>query len=180
VQIPAHPAISTTYLQPPLGSHNPGISTLDPTPLFAFGHGLTAASIDYESLRVVDPLVTVDGTVRAVVTVRNRGAVDAVEVVQLYQHDDIAQVARPSVQLVAFARIAIPAGAQRNVEFRLSADLFAFAGVAGGRIVEPGTVTLSAGRSAADRPVAGTVELVGEVRALAGIRTTRAEWTLID
>ena len=178
VQIPADPAMSTTYLQPPLGFHNPGISVLDPTPLFGFGHGVTAASIEYESLTVLDGRVGVDGTVDAVVTVRNRGSADSVEVVQVYQRDDLAQVTRPGVQLLAFARIAVAADARRSVHFRVPADLFAFAGVDGARIVEPGTVTLSAGPSAVDRPLAVTVELIGEVRPLPHTRATRAEWTV--
>jgi beta-xylosidase len=180
VQIPADPAIATTYLQPPLGAHNPGISMLDPTPLFAFGHGVTAAPIEYESLSVDSPRVAVDGTVEVTLTLRNRGSVDSVEVVQLYQRDDIAQVTRPRVQLLAFARIAVAAGARRSVEFRVPADLFAFAGVDGNRIVEPGTVTLSAGRSASDRPLAATVELIGDERPLPHTRATRAEWTALD
>ena len=41
VQIPAHPgAQPSTYLQPPLGANSEGISSLDPTPLYPFGHGL--------------------------------------------------------------------------------------------------------------------------------------------
>ena len=179
VQIPGAPGATTTYLQPALGGDNPGISALISTPLFPFGHGVTASPIVYEDLAVSTAAVPVDGVVTVTVTVRNAGATEAIEVVQLYQHDVSAQVARPTAQLLAFARIGVPAGARRRVSFEVASDLFAFTGVDYTRIVEPGAVTLSAGPSAADRPLAATVELVGEVRPVPAAHRTRAPWRLL-
>ena len=40
-----------TYLAPPLGQNSQRVSSLDPTPAFPFGHGLSYTSFSYENLR---------------------------------------------------------------------------------------------------------------------------------
>ena len=62
-----------TYLQPPLGIENNGISTLDPTPLFPFGHGASYTSFDVDELRISDTEVPTDGEFTVRVRVRNIG-----------------------------------------------------------------------------------------------------------
>lgn len=177
VQIPRHPSVATTYLEPQLGGHNPGISTLDPRPLFPFGFGLTDGEITYQGLGAVASAPTT-GAVDVDVTVHNAGA-DTVEVVQLYASYPVTPVVRPTVQLVGFARLDLPAGAVRTVRFQLDAARLACTGADGTLGVEPGSVVLSAGASAAERPVAATVELVGP-RAAVGRRALRTPWSVVD
>jgi beta-glucosidase-like glycosyl hydrolase len=166
VQIPRHPGGEpSTYLQPPLGSaESAGISSLDATPLFAFGHGRSYTTFAVDDLRISDKEIATDGefTVRA--RVRNTGARAGDEVVQLYLRDVLAQVARPVRQLVGFARVPLKPGEAADAVFRVHADRTAFTGRGFERIVEPGDVELLVGISATDLPCRGSVRLTGPVR----------------
>lgn len=177
VQIPRHPSGATTYLEPQLGGHNPGISTLDTRPLFPFGFGLTDGDVAYRALGAPASVPTT-GTMDVDVTVHNRGA-DTVEVVQLYASYPVTPVVRPVVQLVGFARLDLAAGATRTVRFHLDAARLAVTGVDGTLGVEPGTVVLSAGPSAADLPVTGRVEVAGPRSALRQ-RSSRTDWSVVE
>ena len=159
-----------TYLVPPLGRHNGGISTLDPRPLFPFGHGLTFTEFDYSDIAVDDPCLGTDGQLTLSLTVHNRGAVAATEVVQLYLSDDVAQVVRPVRELVGYVRVPVPAQASRRVSFVVHAERTSFTGIAGERLVEPGWFTLAVGRSSEDIRLSARVQITGEVRTLVGKR----------
>ena len=165
VQIPRRPGGQPgTYLQPPLGVENNGISTLDPTPLFPFGHGASYTSFDVDDLQISDTEVATDGEFTVSERVRNTGSRTGDEVVQLYLHDVVAQVARPVRQLTGFARVTLEPGAAVQVQFRVHADRTAFTGRELQRIVEPGDVEVLVGTSAADLPCRGTVRLTGSLR----------------
>lgn len=157
ISVPSDPGGQPwTYLQPPLGLAN-GVSNLDPTPLYPFGHGLSYTSFAWDEPSVGGTEVPTDGGTDVELTVRNTGDRDGVEVVQLYVHDPVAQITRPDVRLIGYARVAVAAGESRRVRFRFHADLTSFTGLAGRRIVEPGEVELRLGASSAD--VRHTVKL---------------------
>ncbi|MBB5801052.1 beta-glucosidase [Saccharothrix ecbatanensis] len=163
VQVPRLPSVNpSTYLQPLLGAKTDGISALDPTPLFPFGHGLSYSTVRYETLATTDDEAPTTGSVEVRVTVRNSGHRPVDEVVQLYASDPVAQVVRPLVQLVGFARVALEPGQARVVLFDVPTDAFSFTGVDGRRVVEPGRITLSTGPSAGHLPLHTEVWLVGE------------------
>ncbi|MFC4113298.1 beta-glucosidase [Nonomuraea zeae] len=171
VQIPDSPAINpSTYLQAPLGRRADGITVLDPTPAFAFGHGLSYSAVEYTAITTDRQDVPTDGEVEIGVTIRNAGGRPAEEVVQLYASDPVAQVARPAVQLIGFARAALEPGESRTVTFAVPADAFSYTGIDLRRIVEPGTITLAAGPSAADPPLRAVIRLTGETVALGSAR----------
>ena len=166
VQIPKHPGGQPgTYLQPPLGSpESAGISTLDATPLFPFGYGGSYTTFELDALRISDAEVPTDGTFTVSVRVRNTGQRVGDEVVQLYLHDVIAQVARPVKQLAGFARVGVAPGEAVDVRFRVHADRTAYTNRDFERIVEPGDIEVMVGTSAADLPCRGRVRLTGPVR----------------
>ena len=167
VQIPRHPGGQPgTYRQPPLGAERGDISTLDPTPLFAFGHGASYTTFDVGDLRVSAAEVPTDGEVTVSVRIRNTGTRAGEEVVQLYLRDVVASVTRPVKQLAGFARVRLDPGAGTVVSFRLHADRTAFTGRQLERIVEPGDLELLVGTSAADLPCRGVVRLTGPVRTI--------------
>lgn len=175
VQIPRSPAAASTYLQPPLGRHNPGITVADPSPLYPFGFGLTPGRIVYEAIEAT-ALVPTTGAVEVAVTLRNEGD-DSVEVVQLYASFPSSPVVRPEAQLVGFARIPVPAGTRRTVRFSLESARLAVTGTDGRLAVDPGVVVLSSGSSAADRPVETRVHVAGDRRPLLA-RAGRTTWDL--
>jgi hypothetical protein len=165
VQIPRHAGGQpSTYLQPPLGTDNAGISTLDATPLFPFGHGTSYTTFEVDGLRLSDAEVPTDGEFDACVRVRNTGSSAGEEVVQLYLHDVLAQVVRPVRQLAGFARVRLEPGEAMDVRFSVHADRTAFTGRDLTRIVEPGDVEVLVGTSSADLPCRGKVRLTGPLR----------------
>jgi beta-glucosidase-like glycosyl hydrolase len=172
VQIPRAPGGQpATYLQPTLGSpESSGISSLDASPLFPFGHGLSYTTFEVSALGLSASELPTDGTVDVTVQVANTGSRAGEEVVQLYLRDVVASVVRPVRQLVGFARVPLEPGAVTDVTFSLHADRTAFVGPDLERIVEPGRVELLVGTSAEDLPCRATVELTGPTRTVGAAR----------
>ncbi|MGN9912148.1 glycoside hydrolase family 3 N-terminal domain-containing protein [Phytohabitans sp. LJ34] len=171
--------LPTTYLAPPLGRRNQ-VSSVDPTPAFAFGHGLSYTAFEWCDA-AGDTEWPVDGDATVQVTVRNTGSRAGTEVVQLYLHDAVAQITRPVVRLVGYTRVPLEPGETARVTFTVPADVAAFTGVHGRRVVEPGDVELRFGRSAGDTVAELSLRLAGaerevghERRFLAQVRVDRA------
>ncbi|HEY6791037.1 MAG TPA: glycoside hydrolase family 3 N-terminal domain-containing protein, partial [Trebonia sp.] len=122
----------STYLRTRNASLHSG-SSVDPTPLFAFGHGLSYTTFEYSSLELSAYEVPTDGAVEISCTVRNTGDVAGTEVVQLYLTDPVSQVVRPVRWLAGFARVPLAPGEARRVAFRLHADRTSFTGLSGKR-----------------------------------------------
>ena len=157
-----------TYLQPRLGLANSN-STVDPTPLYPFGHGLGYTSFAWDDFAVDQEELSVeDGEFEVEVTVRNTGERPGAEVVQLYLHDPVAQVTRPWARLIGFAKLRLEPGEDRRIRFVGHVDLTAFTGRSGRRVVEPGDIELRLASSSADEAVRhrATLRLVGRVREL--------------
>jgi beta-xylosidase len=154
----------TTYLAARLGQRTQ-VSTIDPTPLFAFGHGLSYTPVTWVSVRSCSPPQwPADGCCQFTATLRNGATVPAAEVIQVYLHDPVAEVARPVQQLIATAKVDLPPGSSRTVQFTVHADLTCYTGPAGHRQVEPGEVELRVGRSSTDIETALRYTLTGQRR----------------
>jgi Fibronectin type III-like domain len=165
VQIPRHPGGQPgTYLQPSLGAEHTGTSSLDPTPLFPFGHGASYTSFEVSDLRTSAGEIPTDGEVVVTVGVRNTGNRAGDEVVQLYLSDPVAQVVRPVRQLAGFARVHLEPGQAVDVAFTLHADRTAFTGRDLRRVVEPGAVEVQVGTSSAHLPCRASIGLTGSLR----------------
>ncbi|GEL46187.1 beta-glucosidase [Cellulomonas hominis] len=169
VGIPRDPGSQpSTYLAPPLGRRTE-VSHLDPTPLFAFGHGTSYAEPDWGEVTCDAERWPVDGEVRVEVVLRNPHDRPVADVVQVYLHDPVAEVTRPESRLVAYRRVELAPGAEAAVTFAVHADLTAFAGLdagpgagpGAGLVVEPGDVELRVARSSADVHRAVPLVLVG-------------------
>jgi beta-xylosidase len=153
----------SSYLRPRLAGRHPG-SSVDPTPLFAFGHGLSYTSFAYADLVVGPGEIATDGTVEISCTVRNTGTRSGAEVVQLYLSDPVAQVVRPVRWLAGFARVTLVPGQARQVTFRLHADRTAFHGRSGTRVVEPGEIRVGVGGASDQLPLQGAFAIRGPER----------------
>ncbi|GGP77233.1 beta-xylosidase/alpha-l-arabinosidase [Saccharothrix coeruleofusca] len=163
VQVPATSGGQpVTYLRPALAGKT-DISSVDPTPCFPFGHGLSYTSFELTDFAVADEL-PVDGEVEVSCAVRNSGAQRGAEVVQLYLHDPVASVTRPVRQLAGFARVELDPGEEALVSFRLHADRTSFTGRDGRRVVEPGELRVLVGCSSEDIRWERSVQLTGEPR----------------
>ncbi|MGV9418018.1 beta-xylosidase/alpha-l-arabinosidase [Streptomyces sp. NPDC003674] len=164
-----------TYLQPPLGLAGE-VSSLDPTPLYPFGHGRSYTTFAWEDFTGDDVTeIGTDGAYDLSVTVRNTGDRAGAEVVQLYLHDPVASVTRPDVRLTGYRRLELSPGEARRLTFRFHADLSSFTGRTGARVVEPGALELRLGPSSAEVRHTARLRLTGPVRVVGPERVLRCE-----
>lgn len=126
----------------PLQSYKAHFRGLRNTALFPFGHGLTYGKVTYGELRLSQPVMPWDGAITISATLTNAGARACVEVAQLYVRDQVATITRPVRELKAFARVALPAGQSREVQFTLRREDLEFVGLDLRRGVEPGEFDL--------------------------------------
>jgi beta-xylosidase len=183
VGIPRDPrAQPSTYLVPPLAQRN-DTSSVDPTALYPFGYGLSYTEFSWEDVRVdgraLEPgerVVTgTDGSVSVSMSVRNTGDHAGAEVVQLYLHDPVAQVTRPVVRLIGYAKLRLMPGEVRRLSFDVHADLSAFTGRRGVSVVEPGELDLRLSGSSTHVRHSVGIRLVGEERVVDHRRRLTAE-----
>ncbi|MEU8540944.1 glycoside hydrolase family 3 N-terminal domain-containing protein [Streptomyces sp. NPDC048717] len=165
----------STYLAARLG-HAAEVSSIDPSPAFGFGHGLTYTTFAWSDLTVENAEAPTDGAFRLALTVANTGERTGTEVVQLYLHDPVASVVQPVRRLVAYARLdGLEPGESRRVRMTVPADLASFTGRSGRRIVEPGELELRFGASSTDARLTARVTLTGPVRELDHRRRLHAD-----
>lgn len=165
VQIPGDDAAQPgTYLAAPLALRSDGVSNLDPTPAFPFGHGLSYSQLTVEAVRADRTEVSTDGSVTVTATIANAGDRSAWHVPQLYLSDPVASVTRPVRTRLASTRVLLAAGERVDVRFTVHTDHFGFTGADLQPAVEPGEVILTVARSAGDEGAAVSVLLTGPVR----------------
>ncbi|WP_240805842.1 glycoside hydrolase family 3 N-terminal domain-containing protein [Streptomyces sp. BPSDS2] len=164
VGVPRHPGSQpSTYLAARLG-HASDVSSVDPAPAFAFGHGLTYTAFAWGDLVVERGRATTEGEFTFSCTVRNTGAREGTEVVQFYLHDPVASVVQPVQRLIGYVRIDLGPGQAAGVRATVPADLASFTGRDGHRIVEPGDLELRLSASSDDPRLTARVTLTGPVR----------------
>jgi beta-xylosidase len=176
VQIPGeHAPQPGTYLAPPLGQRSDGVSNVDPTPAFGFGHGLSTTSISFEAATASSSSLRTDGAVSVSVVVSNDGDRAGWAVPQLYLAARSTSVTRPVRQLVGFCRVELQPGASRTVEFRVHADQTGWVDRSGVRRVSSGPIELIVAASVTEPGSAVSIDLVGEERVLSRARVMTAE-----
>ncbi len=172
VGVPRDPrAQPASYLARPLELRN-DVTTVDPTPLFPFGFGLSYLDFEWSNVRVdgqrpgMPVVLETDGSVAVAVSVRNAGNRTGAEVVQLYLHDPAAQVTRPVVRLIGYAKVRLGPGESRRVRFTVPAEVSAFTGRRGQPVVEPGDLELRLSSSSVDVRYTVPIQLTGAERVL--------------
>jgi beta-glucosidase len=88
-------------------------------PLFAFGHGLSYTRFEYSNLKVDRANLKAADSVRVSVDVKNVGAREGDEVVQLYVRSGSAPAPRPLVELRGVQRLRLKPGESRSASFTL-------------------------------------------------------------
>lgn len=163
VQIPGSLATQPgTYLAAPLAQKSDGVSNLDPTPAYPFGHGLSYSTLGIRNIRSVETAST-DGSLDVTVEVTNDGERRAWHVPQLYVSDPVASVVQPVRRRITSARVLLEAGESAHVTFNIPMEALAFSERSGRRIVEPGLVEFIVAQSAGDSGCSVAVDLVGPV-----------------
>ncbi|WP_326725230.1 glycoside hydrolase family 3 C-terminal domain-containing protein [Streptomyces sp. NBC_00243] len=180
VQIPGDMAGQPgTYLAPPLALKSDGVSNIDPTPAFPFGHGLSYTTFAIGDVHVDEAAVPVDATITVRAAVSNTGERAGTFVPQLYLTDPVASVTRPVRQLIGFTRVDLAAGETRVVEFQVHTDMTSFTGRDLRRRVEPGGITFTVAQSAGDPGVPVQVTLQGDERMVDHTRTMTTPVTVL-
>jgi beta-glucosidase len=116
-------------------------------PLFVFGHGLSYTSFEISNLRLTSSSVSRNGSLKAMVDVRNTGARAGDEVVQLYIRDPVASLSQPVRRLRGFERVTLEPNQRETVTFTLDRSDFGFYDNTGSYVVEPGRIDVFAGDS---------------------------------
>jgi beta-glucosidase len=119
-------------------------------PAFPFGFGLSYTTFTLSDLRLERDAFGGADTLRATVTVANRGERAGDEVVQLYVAALASSVERAPKELKAFARVSLAPGESREVALAVPAAHLAYYDPALGWVVEPGRYQAIVGRHSLD------------------------------
>jgi beta-glucosidase len=118
--------------------------------LYYFGHGLSYTTFTYSNLRVSPPVQNPRGDVAISVDVKNSGAREGDEVVQLYTRDLVSSVTTYEKNLRGFERIRLLPGETKTVNFVLRPDDLALWDRSMRFVVEPGKFKVMVGSSSED------------------------------
>lgn len=129
-------------------------------PLYAFGHGLSYTTFDYDELDLDATEIGMDETLTVSVTVTNTGDRAGDEVVQLYVRDVAASRSRPVKELKGFQRVSLTPGEMRKVTFTLASDDLAFWTADEEMASEPGTFEVMVGCASDSIESEATFDLV--------------------
>ncbi len=114
-------------------------------PLYAFGHGLSYAEFEYESLTCSPEDPGAEDPLEVSVVITNVSDRPGEEVVDLFVTDEYSSRATPVRELAASRRVTLSPGERREVVLTVPPDRLAVVGPDGTRTVEPGTFRFRAG-----------------------------------
>jgi len=121
---------------------------LPTAPLFPFGHGLSYSRVELTNLRVDRNEFHAGENVEVAVDATNVGGMASEETIFLFIHDLVASVARPTMELKAWAKAMLAPGETKTVAFALSSDSFCFPGEDLVPVIEPGEFDILVGLNA--------------------------------
>jgi len=113
-------------------------------PLYPFGFGLSYTEFSYSNLKTLEAARAGD-PLEIAVTVTNTGDRAGDEVVQVYLSDEKASTPRPQHQLVAFERVHLKKGEQKEVKLTLNPRYFSLINRQSKRVIEAGSFMLHVG-----------------------------------
>jgi beta-glucosidase len=116
-------------------------------PLYPFGFGLSYTTFDLSAPRLAATRIGTGGKTTVSVDVRNTGAREGDEVVQLYIRDKVSSVTRPIKELKGFQRVTLKPGETRTVTFTISPESLQMWDADMHRVVEPGDFEIMTGNS---------------------------------
>jgi beta-glucosidase len=131
------------------------------TPQYVFGHGLSYTTFEYTDLVIDRPQLGRGEQVDISCKIKNTGAVQGDEVVQLYVRDVYASLPRPVKELKGYLRLPLNPGETRQVTFMLPVDMLAFYDQDLKLVLEPGQIEVMLGSSSEDIRLSGSFEITG-------------------
>lgn len=132
--------------------------TMQNTPLYPFGYGLSYTTFSYANLRLTNlansgliknPAASLSEIImvpyQVKIDVTNTGLRKGEEIVQLYIHDKISSVTRPVKELKGFLKIELNPGETKTVSFTITDDMLKFWNKDMKYVKEPGIVEIMVG-----------------------------------
>ncbi len=95
-------------------------------PLFPFGYGLSYTTFAYSKPAIDKKIMSSDGQITLTVKVKNTGAREGQEVVQLYISDKQSSLPRPVKELKGFAKVKLAPGEEKEVSFAINKDALSY------------------------------------------------------
>jgi len=131
------------------------------SPQYAFGHGLSYTTFEYQNMELGKFKPSVKGLkpIQVSFIVKNTGKRAGEEVVQLYIRDMVSQPVRPIKELKDFKKIMLQPGEARRVTFTIKRDELAFYNDKLERITQPGTFQIMIGSASNDIRLQKSFEL---------------------
>ncbi|MGN7783090.1 glycoside hydrolase family 3 N-terminal domain-containing protein [Niabella sp. 22666] len=159
ITFPVHEAqLPLVYNHKPTGRGD-DYNNLSGQPLFPFGFGLSYTQFEYSNLVLDQKQIRSSDSVHIQLSVKNTGARDGDEVVQLYLRDELASVARPVMELKGFQRVHLKAGQSQQLSFVLGPEQLSMLDKDLKPVVEPGLFRIMIGASSKDIRLRGVFEV---------------------
>lgn len=112
------------------------------SPLYPFGFGLSYGELEWEKPSISKNLVKADQNLEISIKIKNNGARDFEEVVQVYMSIENEKENLPIASLVDFKRISLKKGILGKVTFSIPYDAFAYYNGEGEKIQHLGNATI--------------------------------------
>ena len=92
------------------------------SPLYPFGYGLSYTTFNYSDISLNSSKLQGDQTLKASLTLTNKGKYDGSEIVQLYIRDINGSITRPMKELKGFQKIMLKTGESKTVTFDITPE----------------------------------------------------------
>ncbi|HEY4154969.1 MAG TPA: glycoside hydrolase family 3 N-terminal domain-containing protein [Puia sp.] len=125
-------------------------NNLSGLPLFPFGFGLSYTHFGYRDMQIEKNNISTSDSTIVKYKVKNEGAVEGDEVVQLYIRDMLSSVSRPVMELKGFQRIHLLAGEEKQGSFTILPAMLSMLDKNLRTVVEPGDFRIMIGSSSRD------------------------------
>lgn len=112
---------------------------------YPFGFGMSYTTYEYSNLTLSDTILTKNGVIGISIAVKNSGAVEGKEVVQLYTSDLYASITPDVKRLRGFDKINLKPGEEKTVTFKLTPADVSFINAQNQRVTEPGGFDVQVG-----------------------------------
>jgi len=132
---------------------------MDPTPLYAFGHGLSYTTFKYSDLEITPGETGPGGKIHISVMITNSGNRAGADVIQLYIKDPISSVSTPVKELKGLRKVWLKPGQSTKVQFELGPRQLSLVNRHLKKVVEPGEFKVMIGHSSDEIVLQGTFNI---------------------